>query len=671
MDIRRHAPLGRVRPRFASASLRSRPHAYVGRPGRPLSEIYASDHADIRRGGRFRWLLSTCLAGTVGVLAILVVIAGAMDTQRGEGGLFASLEQRLRQAQLVLPLPAPRADGLRWAVPKTDKLLMPTVAVAMRSYIPDPVKQRRGSREYTVNKYYVRLAARLGPVSRKQAKSIPPFNPYKLYADAGPLDSDDRADGRQDLRSPPKIVELNGILPNEDGQELGTKEVVALVLRAQAAEEDQDTTGGELLAGRAQRLADTLAPQTTILHKTVFDPDDLADDAIGRDLPTVKVQRGDTLTRILARLGGEQPASQVREMVAATRSVLADSALQPGYEIRGVVLPSPEGPGGDLVRFSIFDQNDAHKVTVTRNGTGDYVPSTARTDERLTRAALSGRDRARDTSLYASFYYAAAKQGVPPDLIMQTLRIHAYGTDFRQPVRVGDGVELFFDIKDEERGIDGELGELLAAFFTAGGTTHKFYRFRTPDGAVDFYDVNGSTARKFLIRRPVRGQNVRLTSGFGMRKHPLLHYRRMHYGIDWATARGTPIMAAGKGVVEFAGPKGQNGNYIRIRHANGYKTSYAHMSRLAAGMATGVRVRQGQTIGYVGSTGLSSGPHVHFEVSVKNRFDGNYTRVDPRTIPVPNDRQLTGTDLIDFKRERARIDDLMRRPPVRTAHLPS
>jgi murein DD-endopeptidase MepM/ murein hydrolase activator NlpD len=470
---------------------------------------------------------------------------------------------------------------------------------------------------------------------------------------------------------PAKILELNGVLPNEDGQELDPEEVATLVARAQAAEADTGTAGGELLAGRAQRLAAAVAPQTTALHKTVFDPEEAADDDGAREVTSIRAQRGDTLARVLTRLGGAQ-APQVKAMVEAARSILPDNALLPGYEVRAVLLPLPAKAGGDVPRFSVFDENGGHKVTVTRTDTGDYVPSATRpADERVARMVLSDSDQVQDSSLYASFYYAATKQSVPPHLIMQVMRIHAYGTDFRQRVRVGDGVELFFDMKGEERGIEGELGDLLATFITAGGTTHKFYRFRTPDGVVDFYDVNGSTARKFLMRRPVRGEDVRLTSGFGMRKHPLLNTLRMHSGVDWATAQGTPIMAAGNGIIEFAGPKGENGNYVRIRHANGYKTAYAHMSGFATGVAAGVRVRQGQTIGFVGSTGLSSGPHLHFEVMVKNRLDNEYGHVDPRTIPVPNDRLLTGKDLADFKRERARIDDLMRRPAVRSAQLRS
>ena len=336
-----------------------------------------------------------------------------------------------------------------------------------------------------------------------------------------------------------------------------------------------------------------------------------------------------------------------------------------------MVLPLPSRPLGELVRFSVLDDDGEHKATVTRNGTRQYTASATPVEDRLTHVALTDSDQGQDNSLYASFYHLAAKHDVPDDLILQVLRIHAPLTDFRQRVRAGDGIELFFDLKGEERGVDGDVGDLLATFVTAGGETRKYYRFRSSDGAVDFYDTEGNTARKFLMRLPVRSRDVRLTSGYGLRMHPLLRIPKMHGGEDWACAHGTPIMAVGSGVIEEAGPKGENGNYIRIRHANGYKTGYAHMSGFAAGVAVGVRVRQGQVIGYVGSTGLSSGPHVHFEVWVKNRHDSGYAHVNPGSIPVPNERQLKGKDLVDFKRERARIDDLMRRHPVRSAQLPS
>ena len=654
MDTRRHAPLGRVRPRLVPSTSRSRPHAYLGRTGRPLAEIYISDHADSRRSGRFRWLLSTCLAGAVGVLAILVVIAGSMDTQEGAGNFIAGLEERLRNAPCALRRTAAKVDGLRWAVPKTDKLVLPTGAVATRSYIPDGIRQRRGNREYILNKYYVRLVARLAPVPKSQAQSIPAFDPSLLYTNSTPLEENARAGGQ--LEPNITLIELNGILPDEDGQELDAQEVAALVART--AEEAIDAAGGEILAERALRATDAPAPQTTALAKTVFEQEDQADDFPGQAVPPVKIQRGDTMARVLARLGAQ--SWQVRAMMDAARPIFPETQLQPGFEVRAIVFPTPARPNGELVRYSVFDDAGTHKVTVTRNAAGDYTPSATPNEDRIALPAIGESSRVRDNSLYASLHYTAEKQGVSAELINQIMRIHAYTADFSQPVRVGDGIEFFFDMKGDARGVDGPLGDLLATFVTSQGETHRFYRFQDSDGNVDFFDAEGSTSRKFLTRRPVRGENVRITSGFGMRRHPLLSTGRMHTGVDWAATHGTPIMAAGDGVIEEAGAKGEYGHYIRIRHANGYKTAYGHMSRYAAGASPGVRVRQGQIIGYVGSTGLSSGPHCHFEVLV------NGQHVNPMSIQVPNDRQLTGKDLADFKREKVRIDELMRRQPVAT-----
>jgi murein DD-endopeptidase MepM/ murein hydrolase activator NlpD len=373
----------------------------------------------------------------------------------------------------------------------------------------------------------------------------------------------------------------------------------------------------------------------------------------------VKAQRGDTLPRILQRMGAE--TWQARAMSDAARNALPDGALQPGLEVHVTLLPSVvRASRMEPIRFSVFGEAQDHKVTVTRNAAGEFVASASPIDERIARTELVHDDQPQASSLYASLHYTAERQGIPADVILQIFKIHAYETDFRQRVRAGDGFEFFFDVKEEDKGADGSLGELLVTAVTSAGETHKFYRFRTPDGVVDYYDAQGNTSRKFLMRRPVRGEDVRITSGFGVRRHPILQVPKMHTGVDWACAVGTPIMAAGSGVIEEAGRKGEYGNYVRIRHANGYKTAYGHMQRFASGVSQGVKVRQGQIIGYVGTTGLSSGPHVHFEVLVNNSF------VDPMSIQVPRERQLAGKQLADFQKERARIDDLMRRNPVST-----
>jgi murein DD-endopeptidase MepM/ murein hydrolase activator NlpD len=660
MDTRRHAPVGRRRIQFAPQASRGRSTPHTGRSRRRVGDIYASDHADSRRGGRFRWLFSTCLAAAVGVLAILVVIAGSTDSRQADGGLLPSL----REAPLTpIQLPTASTDGLRWAIPKADRLVIPTGAVATMSHIPDRVRQRRGNRDYIVNRLYVRLAARLGPVPKSEAQRIPPFNPLKLYANTAPVGEADRQD---DDAANVKIVELlSGVLPAEDGQELSPEEIAELVMRAQSTQEEpgkgQETLSpGELLAERSAKGAPELAaPNTSIFAKSHYETEDTTDDSEGREVRVIRAQKGDTLARVLARLGAE--AWQVKAMSDAARSALPDGALSPGQEVQVTLVPSVVRANRlEPIRLSVFGEGQEHKVTVTRNAAGEFVASASPIDERLARADLSD-NVAPSSSLYASIYNTAARQNVSADVILQIFKIHAYETDFRQRVRAGDSFEFFFDMKEDDKGAEGGLGELLATSITSSGETRKFYRYRTPDGGFDYYDEQGNTSRKFLMRRPVRGEDVRLTSGFGMRRHPALQILRMHSGEDWACAPGTPIMAAGSGIIEEAGRKGEYGNYVRIRHANGYKTAYGHMMRIAPGVGPGVKVRQGQIVGYVGSTGLSTGPHVHFEVLVNN------AHVDPKTtLHAPRDRQLDGKQLADFQKERLRIDDLMRRNPVST-----
>jgi murein DD-endopeptidase MepM/ murein hydrolase activator NlpD len=668
MDTRRHAPIGRRRVQVTANAQRRAVPGYRRRSTR-LHDLYTSDHLDIRQAGRFRWLFSTCLAAAVGMLAILVVLVGSMDQREAEGGLFSALA-RMGDAPLAsLRLPSVRVDGLRWAIPKTDRLLIASGASVTKSVILDHIRQRRGNRDYMMNKPYARLAARLAPLAKGDAQKIPPFNPFKLYANTDPLDGGDRReDGLQDAST--KLVELlGGILPTEDGQELSNQEVLELVARHQAA--DDEATGllpgsesgrvaGEILAGRSVRaVSEVLPPNTTALQKTVFEAEDTGEDLEGREVRVVRAQKGDTLSRIVLRLGAEP--WQARAIADAAKTIFADNAMIPGQEVHVTLVPSVTRAGRvEPVRFSVFGEGHDHKVTIARDAAGEFVASASPIDERIIRAPIVDDDQPRASSLYASLHYTAERQGVPADVILQILKIHAYETDFRQRVRAGDGFEFFFDVKEDDKAMEGGLGELLATSVTASGETHKFYRFRGPEGSVDYYDEQGNTSRKFLMRRPVRGEDVRITSGFGVRRHPILQIPKMHTGVDWACATGTPIMAAGNGVIEEAGRKGEYGNYIRIRHANGYKTAYGHMSRLAPGVSEGVKVRQGQIIGYVGTTGLSSGPHVHFEVLVNNSF------VDPMSIQVPRERQLSGKQLADFQKERARIDDLTRRNPVST-----
>ena len=197
---------------------------------------------------------------------------------------------------------------------------------------------------------------------------------------------------------------------------------------------------------------------------------------------------------------------------------------------------------------------------------------------------------------------------------------------------------------------------------TVRDQTFKYYRFQTPDdNLVDYYDDNGRSTRKFLLRKPIA--EGEMTSPFGMRYHPILHFTRMHTGVDWAAPIGTPIFAAGNGVVIKAQWDAGYGRRVEIQHANGYVTTYNHMSGFGRAIAPGVHVTQGQVVGYLGQTGLATGPHLHYEVIINGNF------VDPMAIKLARTREFDGKMLASFKRERDRIDQLMAQAPSAAAEV--
>jgi murein DD-endopeptidase MepM/ murein hydrolase activator NlpD len=266
--------------------------------------------------------------------------------------------------------------------------------------------------------------------------------------------------------------------------------------------------------------------------------------------------------------------------------------------------------------------------------------------------------------VYDGIYRAAYSYGMSKDMTQRLVKLLASDVDFQARVSPSDRIEVFFSQPDENDDMS-EDSELLYVSATFGGNTRTLYRFQMGDGAVDYFDQDGRSAKQFLLRNPV--PNGVFRSGFGMRRHPILGYTKMHTGVDWAAPRGTPIIAAGNGVVEKAGWAGGYGRQTIIRHANGYESSYNHQSALAKGIVPGARVRQGQVIGYVGASGLATGDHLHYELMV------NGTKVNPMRVRLPVGRVLKGGDLEAFKKERERIDELLREesdgPPLKVASV--
>lgn len=626
--------------------------------------MFDADHAVGSHGGRFRWLISTFIAGAIGAIAIFVVIAGSTDHKRGDG--FMPALKRLRDGAMTPELipQTQRTAGLNWAVPKTEKLEISAGLTSTRYVIHETLRQRREERYYIHAQPYMRIVARLSTVPRDYQDVIPPFNPLQLYADNDPVGSTKGAAGaaRQDVKI--SVVELiGGALPDEDGQKLDDREVSELIERfrleeslAAAEAGSENSQGGTDLFAKS----DDESAFTSVLSKNDLEDHLQARDLVNTQKTKVTVAAGDTLSALIEKQGA--PAWQTGEIIGAMRKYFTAEALQAGQELTFTLTQSPTDVDKlEPSTISIYSADGDHLVSVVRDDAGDFkAMSTPPRDYAELRGLIEEKvSGPKSSSLYASVYHAALLQNVPAETILQILKINAYQTDFGRRIRAGDTVELFFGF-DNKDFAEGPPGQLLYTKITSGGETARFFRFRTGDGEVDFFDEQGNNSKRFLTRKPVRGSSVRLSSGYGMRYHPLLNRRRMHAGVDWAGPVGTPILAAGRGVIEMAGRNGQYGNYVRIRHANGYQTAYAHMHRFARGVTEGAKVRQGQIIGYIGSTGLSSGAHLHFEVLVNNHH------VDPMTIKVPRERQLKGRELVEFQRERARIDEIMRRAPVMT-----
>lgn len=249
-----------------------------------------------------------------------------------------------------------------------------------------------------------------------------------------------------------------------------------------------------------------------------------------------------------------------------------------------------------------------------------------------------------------SFYTSAVAAGVSDSLISPFAQAFTFDFDFQREIKKGDIFEAVFEQQVDDTGSVVGGQKLVFALLETAARSRALYRFRPAGQTEGWFDANGASIVRSLMRTPVEG--ARISSTFGMREHPVLGFMKLHKGIDFASPVGTPIYAAGDGVVEFAGPKGPNGNFVQIRHTNGWETLYLHMSAFGPGITAGAHVRQGQQVGAVGTTGRSTGPHLHYEVHIAGEA------VDPASIKTDAGRTLSGTDLAAFRKERDRIDAL-------------
>lgn len=366
----------------------------------------------------------------------------------------------------------------------------------------------------------------------------------------------------------------------------------------------------------------------------------------------IPVRVGATISAVMVGAGyAKAEAGDVEDFFA---SVTQRRDLAEGDVVRVGVLQQAEK--ARIVRVSLY-RDGRHQLTAAIDDKGKfvtgqeppYLSAVGSAFDDAPPVVAGNQDLPR---VYDGIYRAALSYGMNKRMISRVIRLLSPAVDFQARLKPTDQLEAFYSAEDES-GEATDESELLFLHAKFGDTDTRLYRFQDPtDMSVDYYDQTGKNLKQFLIRNPLPGGVFR--SGFGMRRHPILGYMRMHTGVDWSAPRGTPIIAAGDGIVEKAGwDRGGYGNQTLIRHPNGYVTSYNHQSAIAKGVVPGAQVRQGQVIGWVGTTGQSTGPHLHYEVIV------NGNKVDPQRIRLPSGKALKGEALAKFEDERKRIDDLL------------
>lgn len=389
-------------------------------------------------------------------------------------------------------------------------------------------------------------------------------------------------------------------------------------------------------------LATPLA--ATLLSAEGFDAEN---QLITRD---ATLQPRETLLGLVTDMGvnGSEAARSLQAIYDA--ELVDPRRVRPGLNVTAQFRgDTPET--AELVSLSL-SRDAGSQILSKRKSDGEFMPMVLQAHTKPVERRVAGK-------IDGSIYQAALSMGAHDQQVVDFAKIFGYDLDFQRDVHPGDSFEIVYEEMVDERGNRVSSGDVLYAAIDGKRLTKSYYRF-TPDddGGVDYFDYNGESATKFLMKTPING--ARLSSSFGYRRHPISGYNKLHKGTDFAAPSGTPIYAAGHGTIERANRYGGYGNYIRIKHANGYQTAYAHMSRFASGMKAGTRVRQGDVIGYVGSTGASTGPHLHYEVLKGGKH------INGMSLDLPTGRKLAETPSVmkAFLERRDEIDAMRKNAPM-------
>jgi murein DD-endopeptidase MepM/ murein hydrolase activator NlpD len=566
---------------------------------------------------------------------------------------------------------------------KGDRLIVANDIISARQRFKTPTSIKIGDREVIKPVPYVRVATNLALTSIGFGNDIPAFDPQKFFAGAGaePIIVPDTptTEGNADV-SLVKSALLLAAGTSDTNNRLNLAQVTAQVEEARrtalsvVGDSALSIGGQQFLTRTLPRLdlsgatpdleVDTsfsgievsVVPENiTIIQKM---PAEATTQKATTEERLIAVKKADRLASILQ--ANDISADQSNRAAAIVEAQIKDGQIREGQRIK-VLLASGSGQSGkpQLLRAMLYD-NDQIIAIAAVNDRSQFVAVAPPSDEGSIGAEeqVEGEEAATGITLYNSIYETALKNEIPTSIIEQLVRIYFYDVDLQRRVNGGDSFEVFYA---EDEDTPGRV-ELLYASLSVAGLTKRYYQYKSPeDDMIDFFDEQGKSNRKFLVRKPIAEGIFR--SGYGMRYHPILRYSRLHSGVDWANRIGTPILAAGDGIVTMANWDTGYGRRVEIQHPYDFMTTYSHLSGFAPGIREGVRVRQGQVIGYLGNSGLSTGPHLHYEVLVKGEFK------DPMAIKLPRNRELDQVALNTFKRNREDIDSLMTKAPgfVRTA----
>ncbi|TIP95154.1 MAG: M23 family metallopeptidase [Mesorhizobium sp.] len=610
-----------------------------------------------RREVSARWLSGTFLTGVTSSVLMGVALFAALDGR----------QQLATPPEIAELISLARGDD-SGEIAKTTRLVAPRqIAKAKdRRRMEVSMVTKVGDRDVIHTMPFVQIKMALA-AGHTTSRAYPPFNPMQVFGDdrngnagqpataaAGQIYGA-KVESEMSLKTVDFPIETAAF---DEKSDLSADEVEKVVRQAGTGLSDGAVQVASLHYVDPQRFGDAFAESMAGSYDVRIVPENVSvspraapdDQAPAFAEEIIPFTRDRNIVEAFADSGytGEDAtgmAEAIAKLLNAT-ALKAGTVLRVGLEIHG--------DAAKVVRTGIYDRAQ-HIVTIALDDHGQYVPAQEPEPNPELLTAFDDSPpvvvRGNLPNVYDGIYRAAYSYGMSKAMTKRLIKLLASGVDFQSRLSPSDRIEVLFSQPDGDDRASDE-SELLYVSASFGGTTRNFYRFQMQDGSTDYFDEDGRSAQQFLLRNPLPAGKFR--SGFGARRHPILGYVRMHTGVDWSASIGTPIIASGNGVVEKAGWAGGYGKQIIIRHANGYETSYNHQSAFAKGIAPGVRVRQGQTIGFLGQTGLATGPHLHYELIV------NGTKVDPMRVRLPVGKVLKGDDLVAFKRERGRIDDLLK-----------